>query len=102
MQSNFALHYSILHLHLLLVFIYEIFEHFRNSVVHNNFKCEGGTIYLKDYNEQGTETARFVIPYEIFEVLIEEQSKYASRYLKLDFPGNPGDNHDEATNVHIR
>lgn len=74
---------------------YEIFEHFRNSIVHNNFKCQNGIIYLKDYNEEGKETARFIIPYEMIEELIETQSKYASRYL-VDFPGNPGENHEEA------
>lgn len=77
---------------------YEIFEHFRNSVVHNNFKCKDGMIYLKDYNEEGTETARFIIPYEMIEELIETQSKYASRYLGVDFPGSPGENHEEASN----
>lgn len=74
---------------------YEIFEHFRNSVVHNNFKCKDGMIYLKDYDGKGTETARFIIPYEMIEGLIETQSKYASRYLGVDFPGNPGGNHED-------
>lgn len=74
---------------------YEIFEHFRNSIVHNNFKCQDGIIYLKDYNEEGKETARFIISYEMIEELIETQSRYASRYL-VDFPGNPGENHEEA------
>lgn len=73
---------------------YEIFEHFRNSIVHNNFKCQDGIIYLKDYNEEGKETARFIISYEMIEELIEAQSRYASRYL-VDFPGNPGENHEE-------
>lgn len=76
---------------------YDIFSHFRNSVVHNNFKCENGMIYLQDFDEEGNETARFVIPYEMFEGLIERQSIYARQYLNVDFPGNPGENHDEIT-----
>lgn len=78
---------------------YEIFEHLRNSVVHNNFRCEDEMIYLKDYDEEGRETAKFVIPYEMVEELIENQSKYASRFLGMDFPGNPGDNHDDQINI---
>ena len=80
---------------------YQIFQHFRNSVVHNNFRCEHGMIYLKDYEEEGRET-RVVRPYEMLEELIEKQSRYASRYLGVDFPGNPGNNHDEITNVNER
>ena len=63
---------------------YEIFEHFRNSVVHNNFRCENGIIYIRDCDENGVETARFVIPYEMVEELIEKQKRMIERAKEIN------------------
>ena len=68
---------------------YDIINHFRNSVVHNNFKCENGIIYLLDYDTDGSETARFIIPYTLVEELISNQSELAKKVLGHNLPDAP-------------
>lgn len=75
----------------------EIFIHFRNSVVHNNFKCENGMIYIKDYDRNGEESAKFVIPFEYMQELLEQQNELAKKYFGLVFPDAPNGNSNGVT-----
>lgn len=75
----------------------DIFIHFRNSVVHNNFKCENGIIYIKDYDRSGEESAKFVIPYEYMQELLEKQNELAKKYFGLNFPDAPNGNANGAS-----
>lgn len=61
---------------------HDIFEHLRNSIVHNNFKCEKGMVHIRDFDENYVETANFFFPYEMFENLIEEQARHAKQYFE--------------------
>lgn len=68
---------------------YDIINHFRNSVVHNNFKCENGMVYFRDFNTDGVETAKFMIPYNLIIQLIKDQSKQAKKVLGQSLPDAP-------------
>ena len=75
----------------------DIFIHFRNSVVHNNFKCENGIIYIKDYDRNGQESAKFVIPFEYMQELLEKQNELAKKYFGLNFPDAPNGKPNEVS-----
>lgn len=70
---------------------HQIFEHLRNSVVHNYFKCKDGMFYINDYekkeNENGEtemiKTAEFVIPYDMFKELIKNQAQIAREHFRM-------------------
>lgn len=46
-------------------------------------------IYIIDYDRSGEESAKFVIPYEYMQDLLEKQSELAKKYFGLAFPEAP-------------
>ena len=79
---------------------HQIFEHLRNSAVHNYFKCKDGMFYIYDYEkiekENGVnemiKTAEFVIPYDMFTELVNSQANIARKHFRISETTDSGPN----------